>query len=531
MITKDKLLQNRYLKVFLSLFLTIFFLITIRARAKSSGGQKIKPGGNLIVQVPNVISTLDSQLAVTDIEKLIIRNIQEGLLCRDPNGKIFPLLAASLPQLASNHTWRVPLRKGIFFHDGNELDAVDIIFTFNRLTNSTLPIQTRHIFKKIKSIKAIDKYLVELTTDDGCPNLSDLLTRVELFPLSSFSVEKYGANYGKVVIIGTGPFCFQGWDKNRHIILNRNWNYQNPSLPYLNSLTFEITPKASLRVKALRTQGAHVAMDINPGEALALGKNRRIQIHQSVGNRINQIYLNTQSSPFDKKALRLAIALGINRQEIIKNIFHGYATLAESCIPSWSWAHAEGYQPINYDPERAKTILNSEGYDQDNPFYFSLLVNEKAKFLQLAHSIAEQLSEIHVFVNIISLPAKELYDGIYEGTKKRRSVFQAALEDWKDFRYQRDPCQFTSELYKTSSPYNKVRLSDPVLDTIFDKISRAGQFSVIQEFYFTAEKGIMNTISTIYICYPHHIHGSRSRLNNFKVNPFYEINFKEIWLQ
>jgi len=523
------------LQIFITHFIFLLFFITPSGQsihAESISQPRVRTGGDLIVRVPNDLYSLDSQLAITAVEKLVIRNVQEGLLDYDPNGQIVPILAASLPQpIAENkNKWIIPLKRGIFFHNGTELEANDLVFTFQRLKNPSLPIPAREMFERLISLKAIDRYRVELTTDGPCPNLCDLLTRTELFPLSAKAVQKYAHNYGKVILIGTGSFRFQSRIRNKQITLIKNWQYRDSPLPYLNSIFFKFAHKSFPLVKSLRSLRAHVAFQITPDEARVLEKNRWIRLYHSAGQQLVQIYLNADGPPFNKKSIRLALAHGIDKVGLMAKIFKGFATPADSCIPPWSWAHQIGEEPIEYDPQKAQFILKMEGYDFENPLQIFLLVNKEPIYLEMAQYIKDSFADISISIEIISLPKAELFDSIYGRNGKIRGDFQAALENWEDLRYGRDPRQFTAELYASSSIFNKVRLSDMVLDNIFEEINCVENFLAQKELYYTAEKRIINSVSTIYLCFPHNIHAARSRVKNLQVNCLNEINFKEVWL-
>jgi len=526
------------LQIFITHFIFLLFFLTLSGQsiqAENISQPRVRTGGDLIVRVPNDLYSLDSQLAITAVEKLVIRNVQEGLLDYDPNGQIVPILAASLPQpiAGEKNKWTIPLKRGIFFHNGSELEANDLVFTFQRLKNSPSPIPARKIFERLISLEAIDRYRVELTTDGLCPNLCDLLTRTELFPLSAKAVQKYAHNYGKVILIGTGPFRFQSRIRNKQITLIKNWQYRVLPLPYLNSISFKFAHKSFPLVKSLRSLRAHVAFQITPEEARILEKNRWIRLYHCAGQQLVQIYLNTDVPPFNKKSIRLALAHGINKVGLMENIFKGFATPADSCIPPWSWAHQtgeDGEEPIEYNTQKAQVILKMEGYDFENPLQIFLFINKEPIFLEMAQCIKDSFAEIPISIEIISLPKAELFDYIYGRNGKIRGDFQAALENWEDLRYGRDPRQFTAELYASSSIYNKVRLSDMVLDNIFEEINYSENFLAQKELYCMAGKRIINSVSTIYLCFPHNIHTARSRVKNLRVNCLNEISFKDVWL-
>jgi len=213
----------------LLVFIVCSFSMMIFSIIPASAQHYVTPelGGPVFfsVIVPDQIDTLDSQLAFDSSSLFIIRNIQEGLYEINLQGEPVPVLAADYPIKVSPLNYIIPLRKGVIFHDDTILQASDIVFTFNRLMLSSSETLTKNLFGNILSITEKNRFTIKITLKREIPNLVELFTRYELYPLSQNTVEKHPDSYGLITAVGTGPFRFKEWFKGVRIVLSKHNNY------------------------------------------------------------------------------------------------------------------------------------------------------------------------------------------------------------------------------------------------------------------------------------------------------------------
>jgi peptide/nickel transport system substrate-binding protein len=115
----------------------------------------------------------------------------------------------------------------------------------------------------------------------------------------------------------------------------------------------------------------------------------------------------TGKPPFDDKRLRQVISKGIDRPEIVDVLFFGYGEVGSDFFTSFHWAHDPSIT-VPYDPEGAKALLKEAGYDESNPFKFTLLSRPEPLFLDQAVLIQDQLKRIGVDVEILPMEVTAL---------------------------------------------------------------------------------------------------------------------------
>jgi ABC-type transport system substrate-binding protein len=265
--------------------------------------------------------------------------------------------------------------------------------------------------------------------------------------------------------------------------------------------------------------------------ALRLSTNQYFRIEDKVGRKLCQIYLNVDRYPFDRPGVRKAISLGIDRQEIITKIFHGFATPAVSCIPPWHKYFDPDRDLEGYDPNSAKKILAEEGFTAEFPVSFSLMYTDDEPFDAMATLIKSQLAGIGVQVHLVPLAKKDLFDYIYGRAGRDRSFFQAALEDWEEWRGGGDVEQFTWQLYHSSSPEYKLgEISYPWEQDLSLAVKECDP-KTRKKLFKNAIREIDQSLVTIYLCYPHKIWGARKWVNGDFCNSLGQLFLDRVWVR
>lgn len=193
-------------------------------------GQGNKTGGELRVAFPSEPPTLDTHKNTTTISTLIARNIFESLVAPDANYDVQPMLAESFEELEDGKTIKFILRKGVKFHDGQEMKATDVVASMNRwITSSGTGKSTFEgaIFKEV------DENTVHLEMLE--PTATALIVLAYAggeFPsiMPASVIEKSGDEQVEE-FIGTGPFKFEEWKKDQHIHLKKYEDYSSREEP------------------------------------------------------------------------------------------------------------------------------------------------------------------------------------------------------------------------------------------------------------------------------------------------------------
>lgn len=286
--------------------------------------------------------------------------IYETLLTMDNQLQVRPGLAERYEFIAPN-TWRFTLRKGVKFHDGSELTAQDVVFTFDRYGR----IGGQYIKAQEGGTKAVDRYTVDFTA--SVPNLKVPLQMVH--PI--FAIKKAGSDPGKAPV-GTGPFRFVSYQPKESLKVARfdgYWDPANAAKP--NTITFRYIPDANARLLALQASDVDIIQDTPLEQLSAVQADNRVKIVASPVGAYEALSVNISGAngteTTQSLAVRQAIAKAIDRSQIVKTVFGGVAEVGRSQVPLAVLGPAASQVQGGpaYDPAGAKRLLESDGWTLD----------------------------------------------------------------------------------------------------------------------------------------------------------------------
>ena len=204
-----------------------------------------KPGGVLRMGIPNRPPHFDLHQSGTFFNLGAMACMFDNLIRRDPfdRNNVIPDLAHSWEIAEDGKTYTFFLRKDVQFHDGAELTAEDVKATFDRIAKppSGISIPRSILFKSVSEINAPDKYTVEFKLSEARPvNFMmsaiasgwNVIVRKKTLEDSSYNLRKI------VVYPGTGPFRSVRRVENEIWVMERNPNYWNKGLPYVDGIEF-----------------------------------------------------------------------------------------------------------------------------------------------------------------------------------------------------------------------------------------------------------------------------------------------------
>lgn len=281
-----------------------------------------------------------------------------------------------VPDLATGWTYKnpttvdFPLVRNATWHDGKPFTADDVVFTFNLfLTNKKLAYMQNFV-KTIKSVQALDKYTVEIQTNDPDATLLNYgLFAVPMLPQHIWQDVKNYTSYTNDNPIGTGPFKFVKWGgPNTYVQFdaNPNYFYGRPKIDHFVMRYF-----TSYNAMALALQSGEIDYAgplIPPALLPTLTSARGIQ----VVSRLDQRYFYFCFNAYDKgsgnpvlrdKTVRIALSHAINNEELAKVVWNGTATPQNTVIPvalgDWVNPNTPKY---SFDLNLAAKMLDDAGY-------------------------------------------------------------------------------------------------------------------------------------------------------------------------
>ena len=376
-----------------------------------------KSGGNIVVTYKDDVATLDPAIGYDWQNWSMIKSLFDGLMDYGPGTTdLRPGLAESYTISDDGMVFTFEVRNGVQFHNGREMTAEDVVYSFNRVTNPTTQSPGAGFFWSIKGYDAMasgEADALEGVTVEGPSTVRIELSRpdatfLHVMALNFASVvpreavEAAGDDFGKNPV-GTGAFSLAEWTIGQRLVFAKNETYWRNGIPYLDQITFEVGQEPI--VALLRLQNGEVDV---PGDGIPPAKFQEVMGDPAQAERVVEggqlhtgyITLNTQMPPFDNADVRRAVNMAINKDRIIQ-IINGRAIAATQPLPPTMPGYTEGYEGYAFDPEAAKAMLAKAGFAEG--FETELYVMNTDPNPRIAQAIQQDLAGIGITAGIKSL--------------------------------------------------------------------------------------------------------------------------------
>jgi peptide/nickel transport system substrate-binding protein len=411
--TRRQMLQRAAVLGLSGAALSSLNLVAASAQESTPAAQPVT-GGTLHVALQADPTTLDpTQAGLTAIWK-VIEHVYDTLVRVDPTLTAVPGLAESWDISDDATVYTFHLRQGITFHDGTPLTADDVLFSYTRVLDPATAAVNAANFLSVKGaadfnsgatttlegIKVIDPQTVEITLEEPDASFLTILSTAGSIIMSKAFVE---ANNGDVsqVANGTGPFTFKEYIPTTSVSLEKNPNYWEPGLPYLDAIEAVIASDDTSRTGAL-IQGSADFIEYAPlRDVDTLSSTDGLKVAGDELTNIRYLGINLARAPFDNLQVRQAIAAAIDRAPIIESAVFGHGVGVDTVFAPSYWAGYEHDVPAP-DVEKAKSLLAEAGYADG--FKTTLITYQPYSFMtNSAIIVQEQLKQIGIEIDYTAL--------------------------------------------------------------------------------------------------------------------------------
>jgi peptide/nickel transport system substrate-binding protein len=359
-------------------------------------GKESKSEESLVIARLSDAENLDHHFMSTiNAASVTHRKIYEGLVGRDKNSDIQPLLAKEWNQL-DDTTWEFKLREDVTFHDGAAFTAEAVKATFDRLLDPNVGSPRAVVFKMVKEVKVVDDYTVQFLLTEPFSPLLSILASHEGGIINPKTIEEYGENIIQEPN-GTGPFVFESWTPGQEITFNKNENYWGEKAK-VDKVVFKVVPEETTRISMLETGEAHIAEPLSVAMMSTVETSKSSEVYRSEGYGTEYIGFNVQKAPFNDVRVRKAIAHAVEMDSIIDGVFNNIGKKANSLLGSKVFGYHQGLKAYEYNLNEAKKLLAEAGYPDG--FETSLITMDSKERINLAEVIQSQLKGIGIKVNI-----------------------------------------------------------------------------------------------------------------------------------
>jgi peptide/nickel transport system substrate-binding protein len=306
------------------------------------------------------------------------------------------VLAESItPENGSPSRWVIRLRPGITFHDGRDLTADDVIFTFRRIISGHFTGSIALGPVHLPGLRKLDERTVLVPMTAPYASFPELL--------AAFWVYLYivPAGFHPAQPNGTGPFVFGSFTPGQRSVFTRNPHYFRTGLPYADTLTvIDFSDAVSLQ-NALQTGVVQGAGTLEGAQITELNAAGGVRTVVSRAGSITPFTMRVDQAPFSDVRVRQAMRLAVDRPGLIRSALNSYGTPA-SDVSSPFDPDFDASLHREQDLPRARSLLRKAGHtDLSVPLVTSGIATGT---VAMATVLAQQVKGAGIDVRLHNVP-------------------------------------------------------------------------------------------------------------------------------
>lgn len=329
--------------------------------------------------------------------------IYQGLFYEGADGTAEPLLAKSYEVSDDGKTYTIKLREGVKFHNGEDMTAEDVAYSYDYIRNPDNGSPGAGDFAIIDKVEVVDPMTVRFTLKS--PNASLPMTLGNKYggvvPKGYFDTE--GAqNRMNSESVGTGPFKLVQYNPNSNLVMEKNEDYWEKGAPYLDKINFSFLPNSASMLVALRNHRIDMVNLERPQDAKQVEGIEGIEVEHFPSLNQKAIDLGAELKPLDNVKVRQAISLAVDKKQIMDASIGGQGKVIGTMVAGMqdSWGLPLDQVPMQGpDIEKAKSLLKDAGFEDG----FSLTlttINGYDWMDPAAVTLKQQLAEIGIDLDI-----------------------------------------------------------------------------------------------------------------------------------
>jgi peptide/nickel transport system substrate-binding protein len=503
-------------------------------------------GQTIVVGLVYAANSLDPGDHRERQSETVIRNMFDGLVTRDTRSGVHLELAEEISWL-DERTLEVKLRKGVLFHDGVEMTADDVVFTFERIIQENAieypephTSLRRGLITPLESTERIDDHIVVMRFSAPWPPALQMLVHQQIVP--KHYLEEVGTQGFIEHPIGAGPFKFVSADPDlQEIVLERFDDYYGgaPDLhpvgpACVDRVIFRAIPDALTRAAAVRAGEVDIIQAVPLDVAEVLAEAPAVQVRTAPGTRPVWMDMNVGQPPFDDVRVRQALNYAVDKGSIIEEVYGGRAFALAGPLSPFNNFVNEALQPYRWGPEKALSLLAEAGWaDSDDDDIldrqgqsFALTLDTLEMWRPLAEAVADQLQANGIDVTIRFWERSVIRPRLLAGER------MAYLDGWGDSAF--DPVgHFEAKwhAYVEGQPYGRGNYSGYDNERV-NELIRMGEVTADpsdrQRIYDEAQEIIYEEAPAVFLILPQEIEAASIRIRNWEPASDSRINLHDI---
>ena len=388
------------------------------AAAEATSVPAEETSSTVTIGMNELVTSLDPPTDWAIAATWIHMNMFDCLVWRDRETAEFePWLAESYENI-DDQTWRLKLREGVTFHNGEEFNADAVVWTYQRILDDETMITHRQ-WTFIESIEVLGPYEVEIRTTAPEPAFLSKMSGTGCGIQAPIAGQEQAASGAEYTPIGTGPFKFVEWVKDDSITLAANEDYWQGA-PAIDTLIWRSIPEVSTRVANLLTEDVDLVVSVPAQDWDRVNENEGTSVEQFLTTQVMMLSMRVGPSTPNAEwtgvtedvRIRQAISYAIDRELLIE-LIGGMGIPVQSRItpPTMGWREDYINSLGEYNPDRARELLAEAGYD-GTPLTFhasTSWIYQK----EVAETLAAMLQEVGLNIDLQIMDVTTFREQIY----------------------------------------------------------------------------------------------------------------------
>ncbi|HEY0693100.1 MAG TPA: ABC transporter substrate-binding protein [Kribbella sp.] len=424
----------------------------------------------------------------------------------DRSGQLEPGLATKWTQTQPT-AWDFTLRDGVKFQNGTELTAQNVSSALTTVLRAETPARA---FKPsvVTSVKALDAHTVRVTSPEPSPLIPFRLASVNTGILAPQAYKKSGID---PIGTCTGPFTATQYTSGQSLKLKRNDAYWGTKA-VLSGAEAQFVPEGATRATQVQTGEADIAMAVPAASQADLSNNKDVVVSRAVAPRTTGLYFNTSKAPFSNPAVRRAVQLALNLDQIASQVYDGSAKPAGGPFaPGEPWA--PDTKPVAQQTEQAIALLKGAGIAPGQISIELLGYVERSEFADLATVVQASLAKIGIKVKVRIADYAALEPSLLDGS------FDLALLSRNHLVDIADPSGFLSSDYTCKGSFNISHYCDAETDALIASAAGQPEAKARNAIYAKVAQRLQEQAATVFLVHEQTTAAVRSNVKNFVDDP------------
>ncbi len=422
--------MQKFLKVF-GIALVIG-MVCVSVLGSVAGAEKV-----LRISDSSDPQTADCQMT-TDFYTIplnIFDRLVEAITVSPGQSELVPGLAESWDISEDGKVYTFHLRKGVLFHNGEELTAEDVVYTFDRMLNPATKALNTDILDFVvgaqerldgkadstSGLQALDDYTVQITLREPYAPFIAIMASPQASIFNKTFTEAVGDQFGlsPETTCGTGPFMLKEYVLNDYQTLAANEKYYR-GRPKLDKVIIRVVADAeTMRLLFESDELDLFDCDYAISQLPYFFESEKWKDQIRSGPRVGVYYynMNQRIKPFDDVRVRKAFQMAIDRQKILDSRFYGKGALENGVMPRGLLCYNPQQEPIEYNPQKAKALLAEAGYPDGVDMTISQVSTWSSKWVDINEIVQSMAKEAGFNITI-----QQMDESAYYATRRTGDV-------------------------------------------------------------------------------------------------------------